>query len=97
MEVRVYHTKVVESFLAEIPLAKVDSMRELLEESSLRLTHSSHLSDYIPVVHKWENLEIREEIQGEDVAMTFDGTTRLGEALAIVICFCKGWKVQHKD
>lgn len=93
-----YHTKVVESFLkAGIPLAKVDSMRELLEESSLRLTHSSHLSDYIPVVHKRENLEIREKIQGEDVAVTFDGTTRLGEALAIVIRFCKGWKVQHKD
>lgn len=97
MEVRVYRTKVVENFLrAGIPLSKVDMMREILEENSLRLTHSSHLADYIPVVHKREQEELRDEIQGKDVALNFDGTTRTGEALAVVVCFLKGWKVQQK-
>lgn len=48
------------------------------------------------MVHKRENLEIREEIQGEDVTVIFDGTTRLGEALAVIIRFCKGWKVEQR-
>ena len=48
MAERVYRVKVVENFLkAGIPLVKVDSMRGLLEENGLRLTHSSHLADYI--------------------------------------------------
>ena len=39
----------VEQFLqAGIPLMKIDSLRGLLEENALRLTHSSHLADYIP-------------------------------------------------
>ena len=48
MEERVYRAKVVEQFLiAGIPLKKIDSLRDLLEENALRLTHSLHLSDYI--------------------------------------------------
>ena len=33
---------------AGIPLAKVDYLRPLLEENSVRLTYSSHLASYIP-------------------------------------------------
>jgi len=48
VEQRGYRVKVVEHFLrAGIPLAKFDVMRSLLEEGALRLTHSSHLADYI--------------------------------------------------
>ena len=83
--------KVVENFLrVGIPLSKVDSMQELLEECSLHLTHSSHLSDYIPIVHKREQTKIRKEIQGKDVAVILDGTTKSGKALAVVVCFCMG-------
>lgn len=96
MEMRVYHTKVVENFFrAGIPLAKVDDLRYLLEENSLRLTRSSHLADYIPTIHKQEKSEIRNELSGKDVAAIFDGTTRLREALAAVVRFCKGWTVQQ--
>lgn len=80
MEMRVYHTKVVENFLrAGIPFAKVDDLRYLLEENSLHLTRS------------------RYELRGKDVAVIFDGTTstRLREALAVVVRFCKGWTVQQ--
>lgn len=66
MEVRVYRTKVVENFLrAGIPLAKVDDLRDLLEESSPRLSHSSHLANYIPVIQKQEKMEIREEVKNQ--------------------------------
>lgn len=50
MEQRGYRVKAVEHFLrAGIPLAKFDVMRSLLEEGALRLTHTSHLADYIPL------------------------------------------------
>ena len=46
MEERVYRAKVVKQFLKPgIPLRKINSLRELLEEKASRLTHSSHLSD----------------------------------------------------
>ena len=97
MEERVYRAKVVEQFLkAGIPLRKIDSLRELLEENALRLTHSSHLSDYIAPLHLKEKQSIREQISGRDVSLIFDGTSRLGEALAIVIRFCVGWSIKQK-
>ena len=41
-EVRVFHIKVVRSFLkAGVPLAKIDCFREMLEESAFRLSHST--------------------------------------------------------
>ena len=97
MEERVYRAKVVEQFLkAGIPLRKIDSLRELLEENALRLTHSSHLFDYIAPLHLKEKQSIREQISGRDVSLIFDGTSRLGEALAILIRFCVGWSIKQK-
>ena len=97
MEQRVYRVKVVEQFLrAGIPLAKVDSLCSLLEEGALTLTHSSHLADYIPVIQGEEKKRIRNEIDCQDVSFIFDGTTRLGEAMAIVIRFFSGWKIQQR-
>ena len=49
-EVRVFRIKVVKSFLkAGVPLAKVDCFREVFEESAFRLSHSSNLSQLIPL------------------------------------------------
>ena len=70
MDERVYRAKVVEQFLqAGIPIAKIDSLRGLLEENALKLTHSSHLADYIPPLLKREKQAIREEIQDKDVSV----------------------------
>ena len=92
-----YRVKVVEQFLrAGIALAKVDSPRGLLEEGALKLTHSSHLADYVPVIQGEEKKRIRSEIDGQDVSIIFDGTTRLGEALAVVLRFFSGWKIQQR-
>ena len=55
MEARVYRVRVVEQFLKSgIPMSKIDNLRPLLEEGSHRLTHSSHLSEYIPVIYSEE-------------------------------------------
>ena len=86
MEQRVYRVKVVEQFLrAGIPFAKVDSSSDLLEEGALRLTDSSHLAGYVPVIQEEEKKRIRSEIDNQDVSIIFDGTTRLGEPMAVVL------------
>ena len=45
------------------------------------------MSDLIPFVLRQEQAKIKEEIEGKHVAVIFDGTTYLGEALAIVLRF----------
>ena len=62
-------------------------LRSLLEEGSYRLTHSSHLSEYIPVIYSEEKKKIKEEIEGRDFSVILDGSARLGEPLAIVLRF----------
>lgn len=65
MDTRVYRVRVVEQFLkCGIPMTKIDKLRPLLEEGSYRLTHSSHLSEYIPVIYADEKKKIKEEIEG---------------------------------
>jgi hypothetical protein len=68
-------------------MSKIDSLRSLLEEGSYRLTHSSHLAEYIPVIYSEEKKRIKNEIEGRDVSVIFDGSTCLGEALGIVLRF----------
>ena len=85
MEQRVYRVKVLKTFLrAAIPLAKLDVFRDLLEENVFRLTNRRHMSDFIS---KQEQADIKAEILGKPVCVVFDGTTRHGEAMAIVVCF----------
>ena len=64
-EQRVYRANVVMStFLrAGVPMFKIDSFRELLEENSYRLAGSKPMSDLIPFVLG----------DGKDVAVIFDG------------------------
>ena len=84
----VYRVKVVTALLkAGIPLNKLDDLREILEESALRLTDRSHMSDLIPFIHSQEVNLIKAEIANRPVSVVFDGTTRLGEAMAIVFRF----------
>ena len=88
MDQRVRRIKVLKTFLlAAVPLAKLDTFRGLLEESALRLTDRRHMSDLIPFVHSQEQSDIKTEICDRPISVIFDGTTRLGEALAIVVRF----------
>ena len=88
MEQRVYRVKVLKSFLrAAIPLSKFDSFRDLLEENMYRLSDRRHMSYLVPLIISEEQEEIKHEMAGNSVSVMFDGTTRLGEAMAVVLCF----------
>ena len=45
------------------------------------------MSDLIPFILQQEHHKIQNKISGRDVSVIFDGTTHLGEALAIVFLF----------
>ena len=86
LDMQVYRVKVVSSFLrAGIPLSKLGLFHDILEENAYRLCDRRHMSDLIPFVLRQEQARIKEEIEGQHVTITFDGTTRLREALAIVV------------
>ena len=92
---QVFHVKVVSAFLrAGVPLNKLEVFRELFEETEYRLTDRRNMHDLIPFIHKQEFEKIREEINGKDISVIFDGTTCLGEALAIVKRYVNAeWKI----
>ena len=97
-EQQVYRVKVVSAFLkAGIPLNKIGVFRELLEENALRLTDRRNMHDYIPFIHQQEESHVRSEIEGQNVSVIFDGTSRLGEALAIIIRFVSpDWRIEQR-
>lgn len=62
--------KVVRSFLkAGVPLSKVSSFREILEETGYRLTDRRHLFDMIPFILKEEEAVIKNAIEGQHLGM----------------------------
>ena len=95
---QVFRVKVLSTFLrAGVPLNKLELFRGLFEENGYRLTDRCNMYDLIPFIQKYESNIISEEIKGKDLSVMFDGTTRLGEALAIVIRFVDdGWKINQR-
>ncbi len=95
---RVYRVKVLMTFLrAGIPLNKMEHFRPLLEEHAYSLGGRRTISDLIPFVLRNERTLIKEEIHGWDVSVVFDGTTHLGEAMAVVLRFVDSeWKIQQR-
>ena len=95
---RVFRIRVLKTFLkAGVPLQKMDDFRELLEEGGYRLTSVPNMRQFIPFVRKEEEEMIKGEISGHDVSVIFDGTTRLGEALVIVVRFITAdWEIKQR-
>ena len=55
------------------------------------------MSDLISFVHQQEVKRVREEVRGSNVSAIFDGTTRLGEAMAITLRFVDDqWGIQQR-
>ena len=52
-----------------------------------RLTDRRHTSDHVLWIITQEQADIKAEISGKPVSIVFDGTTRLGKAMAIVVPF----------
>lgn len=98
-EQKVYRARVVLAFMeAGIPLSKLDcpALRELLEESRFRLAHSRHMMDLVPFVLQEEVSRTKREISGKLVSIIFDGTTRLGEVLVVVLRYIQDWEVKQR-
>ena len=88
MEQRVYRLKVLKTFLhAAVPLTKLSSFRDLPEENMFRLTNRRNMTGLVPYIVTQEKADIKAKILGKSVSVIFDGTTRLGEATAIVVRF----------
>ena len=85
----------MEEFLTVgIPISKIGKLRSLLEKNGHRLTSSSNLAQYITLTFKQEVERIQKELslpgQGDmtrDESVIFDGSTRQGEAIAIIVRF----------
>ena len=55
------------------------------------------MSDLVPFVLKEEESLIKKEIDGKNVSVIFDCTTRLGEAFVIVVRFVTNdWTIEHR-
>ena len=82
---------------AGVPLNKMESFRDLLEENAFRLTDRHHMHDYVPFILKEEESRIHSEIDGQQLSVIFDGTSCLGEALAVVLHFVSSdWSVEQR-
>ena len=95
---QIYRVKVVTTLLtAGVPLSKIESFRDILEENAYRLTDRRHLFDLVPFLLKEEEATIRKEITGKHLSTIFDGTSRLGEALAVVVRFVgEEWTLEQR-
>lgn len=77
-----------------MPLNKLDCFRDILEENAYRLTDRRYMTD---LVLKEEQSRIQGEIAGKKVSVILDGTSRLGEALAIVLRYVTDdWTLEQR-
>ena len=91
-EQQVYRIKVVTVFLrAGIPLSKLDSFRDILEENAYRLTDQRHMFDLISFVLKEQKVRVHKEMTGKYPTGISDGTSHLGEALAVILVKSEHW------
>jgi hypothetical protein len=85
----VFRYRTTETFLASgTPLSVCDVFRPLLERAGFSLPGSEHLGVYIPKIEDAEDKLLNSELEGEYISASFDGTTRLGEALNITGRWC---------
>lgn len=89
-ELHVFRYKVVQAFLVSgTPLNRLRFFRPLLESlGDANLTDESHMKSYIPRIMQRENELLKQEIKGPFISLSFDGTSRLGEAVNIVGRYC---------
>ena len=94
---RIYCINVVTAFLkAGVPLSKIDHFRDILEEHAYRVLDRRGMSDLIPFILSEEMEQIKKEISGKPVSIILDGTSRLGEALLIVLRFLDNWEMKQR-
>ena len=96
---RLYRYELVKALLkAGIPLLKVDSLRPFLEKYGHHLTSRNHLAEFISMIRQKEIDFVKSGIAANSAfSVIFDGSTRLREALAIIVRFIdKDWNIQQR-
>ena len=98
-DMRLYRYELVVALLkAGIPLLKVDILRPFLEKYGHRLTSRNDLAEFIPMIRQREVDLVKSEVAANSAfSVIFDGSTRLGEALVIVVRYIdKDWNIQQR-
>ena len=55
------------------------------------------MCDYIPLIIPDEYEWTKKELSGQQLSVIFDGTSRMGEALVIIVRFVdEGWQIQQR-
>ena len=67
-----------------LPIGKIDRIWHLLEKHAIRLVSARHLYDLVPFVQQHEKDLAKKELPGRELGIIFDGSTRLGEAVAVI-------------
>ena len=96
---RLYRVKVVKAFMrAGIPICKLDILRDILEEKAFRLADTRHMLDLIPfiLILGEERAAIQEEIKDKYVSVIFDGRSRMGEVLAVILRYVEDFKIKQR-
>ena len=85
-ETLIFRISYLKSILeAGIPISKIDVLRVHEEKyCKLKLTNSTHMRQYIPLILEEEIDKIMIEIKGNYLVVIFDGTTKVDECFAIV-------------
>ena len=65
----------------------------MLEQHGYKLADNRGLIAFVMVD---EVKRIKAEIDSKKLSTIFDGTTWLGEALTIVVCYMSGWTIQRR-
>lgn len=77
-------------------MLKLDTLRDLLEEKATRLTDTRDMYDLIPFVLDMEKAEICSEIKDKHVSIVYDGTSLLGEILAVIVRYVDDWEIKQR-
>lgn len=98
IEQQVYRVSVITAFLkAGIPMIKPSCFRSLMEMNGLRLTDRSHMAKLIPFVLENEKTQLKLELGTKVISVVFDGSTRLGEVLVVVLRYLDDeWNIQQR-
>jgi hypothetical protein len=95
----VFRYRVVETFMAAgVELAKINAFKQLLQRSGHTISDASGMGNsFVPKIEAAEIDLISRELTDQHVSYQFDGTTRLGEAIAMVARFCdEGFNIQYR-
>ena len=95
---QVYRIRVTRTFLqAGVPMNKLPIFRSILEENGHRLSDKRFMLDLVPFLLEEEEKTLKGLIQDKHLGVIFDGTTRLGEALAVVVRFVSDdWELEQR-